>query len=162
GASPTSRGPQRTCSVFGRIQQGCYNRSVPEPHTDETREDRGSVGQIAPDHEARSSVADDREDADGASTQNGSANGSAQQKTATLTGIGPDVETKPSSLRLSNETPTPRALAMRPRRGQAKQSYRFVRAYWTTFVVLFSYLWFFFLRRILGQSWADSRIGDVH
>src|SRR5262249_29085995 len=53
------------------------------------------------------------------------------------------------------------ALALRRRR-KAKQSYRFIRAYWTTFVVLFSYLWFFFLRRVLGQSWGDSRMGDVH
>jgi predicted unusual protein kinase regulating ubiquinone biosynthesis (AarF/ABC1/UbiB family) len=48
------------------------------------------------------------------------------------------------------------------RRRPARQSYRFVRAYWTTFVVLGSYLWFALLTRALGQVWADERVGNVH
>jgi ubiquinone biosynthesis protein len=48
------------------------------------------------------------------------------------------------------------------RRRPARQSYRFIRAYWTTFVVLGSYLWFALLTRALGQAWADERVGNVH
>jgi ubiquinone biosynthesis protein len=48
------------------------------------------------------------------------------------------------------------------RRRPARQSYRFVRAYWTTFVVIGSYLWFAFLSRVFGPSWADNHVGEVH
>lgn len=47
-------------------------------------------------------------------------------------------------------------------RKPAHQSYRFVRAYYTTFVVLGSYLWFFFLARFFGGAWMDARMGDLH
>lgn len=47
-------------------------------------------------------------------------------------------------------------------RQKATQSGRFVRAYFTTFVVLFSYLWFFFLGRFFGRAWVDAHVGDVH
>ena len=50
----------------------------------------------------------------------------------------------------------------RARRRPARQSYRFVRAYWTTFVVIGSYLWFAFLTRLFGQGWADHNVGNVH
>ncbi len=43
-----------------------------------------------------------------------------------------------------------------------RQSYRFVRAYWTTFVVIGSYLWFAFLTRLLGHGWAEHNVGNVH
>ncbi len=43
-----------------------------------------------------------------------------------------------------------------------RQSYRFVRAYWTTFVVIASYLWFSVVTRFLGHTWADNHVGDVH
>jgi ubiquinone biosynthesis protein len=49
-----------------------------------------------------------------------------------------------------------------PGRRRAKQSYRFIRAYWTTFVVIGSYLRFSLGKRIFGSAWGDSRIGDVH
>lgn len=45
---------------------------------------------------------------------------------------------------------------------RARQSYRFVRAYWTTYMVIGSYLWFAFLTRILGRRWADNHVADVH
>jgi len=48
------------------------------------------------------------------------------------------------------------------RRRPARQSYRFIRAYWTTFVVIGSYLWFAFLTRMLGNAWAASHVGEVH
>jgi ubiquinone biosynthesis protein len=44
----------------------------------------------------------------------------------------------------------------------ATQSYRFVRAYWTTFVVLGSYLWFAALSRAFGPTWADNHTADLH
>src|SRR5262249_40537913 len=48
------------------------------------------------------------------------------------------------------------------RRRPAHQSYRFVRAYWTTFVVIGSYLWYGFLSRVIGKSWADEHVAEVH
>lgn len=58
---------------------------------------------------------------------------------------------------------TSRSLVARGKgRRPVRQSYRFVRAYSTTFVVIGSYLWFFLLTRLLGHSWADGRVGDVH
>lgn len=47
-------------------------------------------------------------------------------------------------------------------RRQARQSYRFVRAYATTFVVLGSYLWAFFLGRLFGSTWLEARLAEVH
>jgi ubiquinone biosynthesis protein len=44
-------------------------------------------------------------------------------------------------------------------RGRATQRWRFVKAYSTTFVVIGSYLWFAFLRRVLGAGWAQAREG---
>src|SRR5712692_9195324 len=42
------------------------------------------------------------------------------------------------------------------------QSYRFVRAYWTTFQVIFAYLGLGFGRRLFGTTWYDDRIGEAH
>jgi predicted unusual protein kinase regulating ubiquinone biosynthesis (AarF/ABC1/UbiB family) len=50
------------------------------------------------------------------------------------------------------------ALARRP----PHQSYRFFRAYWTTFLVLGSYLWAFFLGRVLSAAWLETRLQSVH
>jgi predicted unusual protein kinase regulating ubiquinone biosynthesis (AarF/ABC1/UbiB family) len=56
-----------------------------------------------------------------------------------------------------------RQAAERTSRGRkARQSARFFRAYYTTFVVIGSYLWFFFLGRLLGSGWLDPRLPDVH
>lgn len=60
-----------------------------------------------------------------------------------------------------NRAITPKALPGKGRK-KATQSLRFIRAYHTTFVVLGSYLWFAFLRRLLGHAWADARIADLH
>lgn len=51
-----------------------------------------------------------------------------------------------------------------PAKGQspAHQTNRFVRAYWTTFVVIGSYSWFAFLTRLFGKSWADNHVTEVH
>jgi len=53
--------------------------------------------------------------------------------------------------------------ALKPsRRREVHQSYRFVRAYYTTFVVLGSYLSFFFLGRWFGDAWMQPRMADLH
>lgn len=58
--------------------------------------------------------------------------------------------------------PSTRTPARAGRRSPARHNYRFVRAYWTTFVVIGSYLWFAFLSRTLGKAWADEHQADVH
>jgi len=51
------------------------------------------------------------------------------------------------------------ALAVQPSR---VQSYRFFRAYWTTFQVIFSYLALGLGHRIFGQAWYNEQLGDTH
>jgi ubiquinone biosynthesis protein len=53
-------------------------------------------------------------------------------------------------------------MAADPRSQSARPSFRFFRAYFTTFQVIFSYLAAGLGRRVLGQSFYDARIGDVH
>lgn len=55
-----------------------------------------------------------------------------------------------------------RIVARRGPRQVIHQRGRFVRAYSTTFVVLGSYLWFYFFARILGKAWAESRVAELH
>ncbi len=83
----------------------------------------------------------------------------AAARVATIAGLGAALP------KVASEPPPPasrRVLAKSPRPRPAKQSGRFVRAYTTTFVVLGSYLWFFFLARIFGGPWADARVSDLH
>jgi predicted unusual protein kinase regulating ubiquinone biosynthesis (AarF/ABC1/UbiB family) len=42
------------------------------------------------------------------------------------------------------------------------QSYRFVRAYWTTYQVIFSYVWLRIGRRIFGADWHQARVSRAH
>ncbi len=53
------------------------------------------------------------------------------------------------------------ASALAPRRPPL-QSYRFIRAYWTTFLVLGSYLWTFFWGRFFAQAWLEARLEVIH
>ena len=69
--------------------------------------------------------------------------------------VKPESRPPPSVRRPIARSP---AVSRRP----ARQSYRFVRAYSTTFVVIGSYLWFALLTRILGHVWADQKVGNVH
>ena len=48
------------------------------------------------------------------------------------------------------------------RRSRARNSYRFIRAYSTTFTVIASYLTTFFLGRLFGSQWLDERMKRVH
>lgn len=68
---------------------------------------------------------------------------------------------------LVKEPPAP--LSMRGKRGgaltfrrRAKQRWRFIRAYSTTFMVIGSYLWFSFRRRLFGSTWGEAHEGAVH
>lgn len=54
-----------------------------------------------------------------------------------------------------------RALAPE-RRAPARHSWRFIRAYTTTFIVLGSYLWTFFFGRVFGEQWLDKKLESVH
>jgi predicted unusual protein kinase regulating ubiquinone biosynthesis (AarF/ABC1/UbiB family) len=52
-----------------------------------------------------------------------------------------------------------RALAVQPPR---VQSYRFFRAYWTTFQVIFSYLALGLGHRLFGHAWYNDRLVETH
>ncbi len=62
----------------------------------------------------------------------------------------------------------PRPSISAPRRDRAERgrtthySYRFVRAYTTTFLVIGSYVWFHFVTRLLGSGYAESRTAELH
>jgi len=73
-------------------------------------------------------------------------------------GAPPDVTTKPAPVVRTEKTSVARVAPRKP----AHQSYRFVRAYYTTFVVLGSYLSFFFIGRVFGPAWMDGRLADLH
>jgi predicted unusual protein kinase regulating ubiquinone biosynthesis (AarF/ABC1/UbiB family) len=47
-------------------------------------------------------------------------------------------------------------------RGRSLNKWRFVRAYATTFQVIFSYLWLFWKAKLLGKSYRDQNIAAVH
>jgi predicted unusual protein kinase regulating ubiquinone biosynthesis (AarF/ABC1/UbiB family) len=82
------------------------------------------------------------------------------ERVPTLAGLGPApgaADLAPASRRGRERPPSSLGAARR-----AAHSYRFVRAYWTTFLVIGSYLWFGFMSRLLGKSWADEHVADVH
>jgi ubiquinone biosynthesis protein len=86
--------------------------------------------------------------------KNGRSNGaSAKNGVASLV---QKVDTDPKKSSQSPKTNKP------VRRRKVHQSYRFVRAYYTTFVVLGSYLSFFFLGRWFGNAWMQPRMADLH
>jgi len=74
----------------------------------------------------------------------------------------PDQEEESSLVRRraspASNAPQP-IVAYRPR---ATNTWRFVRAYMTTFQVIGSYLWLAFWGRAFGQSWKRERLRDVH
>jgi predicted unusual protein kinase regulating ubiquinone biosynthesis (AarF/ABC1/UbiB family) len=47
-------------------------------------------------------------------------------------------------------------------RGRSENTWRFVRAYETTFQVIFSYLWLFWKAKVLGRSYREQNIQAVH
>lgn len=85
------------------------------------------------------------------------------KRAATLNGIGPAPGTSSDPPPASSRMIDPRRNSPpKSIRGRAAQRYRFFRAYWTTFVVIGSYLWFGAMSRFRGQSWADNHVADVH
>ena len=61
----------------------------------------------------------------------------------------------------------PRARPAGPRaaqvtRGVSASRWRFVRAYWTTFIVIGSYVGLSLRARVLGRAWRDANVGSVH
>lgn len=49
-----------------------------------------------------------------------------------------------------------------PFRARAVGRFRFLRAYWTTFLVISSYLWLSLGRRFWGEGWYQNRIPEAH
>src|SRR5688572_8935948 len=47
-------------------------------------------------------------------------------------------------------------------RQRAELRWRFVRAYWTTYVVIGSYLLLAVGKRVFGDGWHQGRVRDVH
>ena len=47
-------------------------------------------------------------------------------------------------------------------RGRSANTWRFVRAYQTTFQVIFSYLWLVWKAKLLGQPYRDANIASAH
>jgi ubiquinone biosynthesis protein len=72
--------------------------------------------------------------------------------------------------RMASMPPPSRALAGRPSRerrvvryrGRSENTWRFVRAYTTTFQVIFSYLWLFWKATLLGKAYRDEHLPRVH
>lgn len=47
-------------------------------------------------------------------------------------------------------------------RGRSANTWRFVRAYTTTFQVIFSYAWLFWKAKFFGKSYRDQKLAEVH
>lgn len=70
-----------------------------------------------------------------------------------------------ASAELSCPTPGPEhTLDKYPHHRTARPSRRFrnARAYWTTFVVIWSYLWLRFRARLHAESWLEHRLRETH
>jgi ubiquinone biosynthesis protein len=66
------------------------------------------------------------------------------------------------SLLAPSTPPPPRVRAIIVKRKRARDSYRFLRAYYTTYRVLSSYLWLGFKSRFFGRAYYDQRIDGIH
>lgn len=80
---------------------------------------------------------------------------------ATSSPSPPDKHDEDSSLVRVRPSP-PAAAATVTYRPRATNTWRFVRAYMTTFQVIGSYLWLSSWGRVFGQSWKRQRLGAVH
>jgi ubiquinone biosynthesis protein len=76
---------------------------------------------------------------------------------ASLSKAPPDKPEEANSL--VRVKPSAPPVAFRPR---ATNTWRFVRAYMTTFQVIGSYMWLAFFGRVFGTAWKRQRVGDVH
>lgn len=57
---------------------------------------------------------------------------------------------------------TPRGRRATRYRGRSEDTWRFVRAYATTFQVIFSYLWLFWKAKLFGRSYREQNLPNVH
>ncbi|MDF2695706.1 MAG: Ubiquinone biosynthesis monooxygenase UbiB [Labilithrix sp.] len=71
--------------------------------------------------------------------------------------------------RMASMPPPSRSIVPRSRekrvvryRGRSENTWRFVRAYTTTFQVIFSYLWLFWKAKLLGKAYRDEHLPRVH
>lgn len=81
-----------------------------------------------------------------------------KKKGGTLIGVAPPGTLSPQKL-VAKRLLVPTEPVYRP---AATNTWRFVRAYFTTFQVIASYLWLFFLTRIFGDQYKRERLLDVH
>lgn len=66
--------------------------------------------------------------------------------------------------KLAVRTPTP-SLVRKQKviyRARSENKWRFVRAYTTTFQVIFSYLWLFWKAKLFGKAYRDQNLAKVH
>jgi predicted unusual protein kinase regulating ubiquinone biosynthesis (AarF/ABC1/UbiB family) len=80
-----------------------------------------------------------------------------------VTAADPDIALVKRSRPLSTVTSSPPApFETDERRSRARNSYRFIRAYTTTFTVIASYVTTLFFGRLFGPQWLDERMERVH
>lgn len=80
-----------------------------------------------------------------------------------MTAADPDIALVKRSRPLSTVTSSPPApFETDERRSRARNSYRFIRAYTTTFTVIASYVTTLFFGRLFGPQWLDERMERVH
>ncbi len=83
----------------------------------------------------------------------------SRRRVSTLSGLG----TVGGKVRPISSSPEARPFTLRRElKNPARQQFRFVRAYTTTFVVIGSYLWFAFRGRLFGESWSRNHEAEVH
>ncbi|CAN5480053.1 AarF/UbiB family protein [soil metagenome] len=83
------------------------------------------------------------------------------RETRALPAPKPKAKKKPPPKRVQASPISVRPIP-KPYRPLATNKWRFFRAYYTTFMVIASYLWLAFWGRVLGDSWRSARVADVH
>jgi predicted unusual protein kinase regulating ubiquinone biosynthesis (AarF/ABC1/UbiB family) len=86
---------------------------------------------------------------------------STEKGTPTPTPATPSVPPSRSSLAPAAAPPA-RARPVGHRPAATADGWRFLRAYATTFRVIWSYVWLAYSSKLMGRSWRDARIADVH
>lgn len=93
-------------------------------------------------------------------------NGSAR-----LEGKAAEAADESGPVKKARPTPVPKRVSLAPRsrekrvvryRGRSENQWRFVRAYTTTFQVIFSYLWLFWRAKFFGRAYRDQNLPKVH
>jgi predicted unusual protein kinase regulating ubiquinone biosynthesis (AarF/ABC1/UbiB family) len=74
----------------------------------------------------------------------------------------PAASTPPSGRSSGRPLARPRERRVVRYRARSANKWRFVRAYATTFQVIFSYLWLFWKVKLLGKGYRDRKLAEVH